>query len=108
MTELEGATQAQAPGRFGFDEAELALHRAESYLVLDRGAEGRACAESSVAACLPGTPGWAAASLILAQAEVRDAPQDAEQRGHDVLERVPHGLDFALLRAPGFNSSMPA
>ncbi|WP_331763345.1 Twin-arginine translocation pathway signal (plasmid) [Streptomyces albidoflavus] len=89
MTELEGATQAQAPGRFGFDEAELALHRAESYLVLDRGAEGRACAESSVAACLPGTPGWAAASLILAQAEVRDAPQDAEQRGHDVLERVP-------------------
>ncbi|MET9365823.1 Twin-arginine translocation pathway signal [Streptomyces sp. NPDC006632] len=88
MTELEGAVHAQAPGRFGFDAAELALHRAESYLLLDRAAEARACAESSVTDCVPGTPGWAAASLVLAQAEVRDAPQDAEQRGHDVLDRV--------------------
>jgi hypothetical protein len=67
----------------------LALHRAESCPVLDRSADARACAGSSVTDCVPGTPGWAAASLVLAQAEGRDAPQDAAQRGHDVLGRVP-------------------
>lgn len=89
MNELDTLNESEAPGRFGFDGAELALHQAEAYLVLGRAADARARAEASLSGCVSGTPGWAAASLVLAQGEVPDAPQDAAQRAHDVLERVP-------------------
>ncbi|MFE9647481.1 hypothetical protein ACFYO0_25860 [Streptomyces sp. NPDC006365] len=36
-----------------------------------------------------GTPGWAAATLVLAQAEAPEMPSDAAQRALDVLDRVP-------------------
>lgn len=88
LNELDSA-DGEAPGRFGFDAPELALHQAEAYLVLGRAADARARAEASLSGCVSGTPGWAAASLVLAQGEVPDAPQDAAQRAHDVLERVP-------------------
>ncbi|MDX3540172.1 hypothetical protein PV721_38905 [Streptomyces sp. MB09-01] len=35
------------------------------------------------------TPGWAAATLVLAQAEAPTQPGDAAQRALDVLDRVP-------------------
>ncbi|MFE9437030.1 Twin-arginine translocation pathway signal [Streptomyces sp. NPDC006640] len=89
MTELEAAADPETPGRFGFDAAELALHQAEAYLALGRAPAARARAEGSLADCVSGTPGWAAASLVLAQAEALDTPQDAIQRAHAVLDRVP-------------------
>ncbi|MFF8531661.1 Twin-arginine translocation pathway signal [Streptomyces sp. SAS_267] len=89
MNELDAADEPEAAGRFGFDAAELALHQAESYLALGRCADARARAESSLVGCTSGTPGWAAASLVLAQGEASDAPHDAVQRAHDVLDRVP-------------------
>ncbi|WND32807.1 Twin-arginine translocation pathway signal (plasmid) [Streptomyces sp. BB1-1-1] len=89
MNELDTADEPEAPGRFGFDAAELALHQAEAYLALGRPNDARACAESSLAACPSGTPGWAAASLVLAQAETSGTARDAAQRAHDVLDRVP-------------------
>ncbi|WP_406336080.1 hypothetical protein [Streptomyces sp. NBC_00203] len=72
LNELDSAAETEAPGRFGFDSAELALHQAEAYLVLSRASDARARAEASLSDCISGTPGWAAASLVLAQAE---APQ---------------------------------
>ncbi|WP_326658883.1 hypothetical protein [Streptomyces canus] len=41
-TELEADPVGEAPGRFGFDEAELALHQAEAHLVLGRTDQARA------------------------------------------------------------------
>ncbi|EPH45352.1 hypothetical protein STRAU_1617 [Streptomyces aurantiacus JA 4570] len=89
LNELEAAARAEAPGRFGFDAAELALHQADAFVVLGRTAAARTSAEASLAACAADTPSWAAASLTLAQAESTSAPQDAVQRAHDVLDRVP-------------------
>lgn len=89
LNELDAAGAPEAPGRFGFDAAELALHQADAYLALGRATEARARAESSLAECVSATPGWAAASLVLAQAESFDTPWDAAQRAHDVLDRVP-------------------
>lgn len=89
LAELEADPVGEAPGRFGFDEAELSLHQAEAHLVLGRTDQARARAEVSAAACTPGTPGWAAATLVLAQAEASDQPSDAAQRALDVLEQVP-------------------
>ncbi|MEU8983460.1 hypothetical protein [Streptomyces sp. NPDC048309] len=40
-------------------------------------------------ACTPGTPGWAAATLVLAQAEASDQLSDAAQRALGVLDRMP-------------------
>ncbi|MCX5206019.1 Twin-arginine translocation pathway signal [Streptomyces sp. NBC_00237] len=78
-----------APGRFGFDAAELALHEAEAHARLGRTAQATTCAETSLTACLPDTPGWAAASLVLAQAEAAEQPTDAAQRAVGVLDRIP-------------------
>ncbi|MDQ0904091.1 hypothetical protein QFZ22_000076 [Streptomyces canus] len=89
LAELEADPVGEAPGRFGFDEAELALHQAEAHLVLGRTDQARARAEVSAAACTPATPGWAAATLVLAQAEAPDQPADAAQRALDVLDQVP-------------------
>ncbi|WP_329550447.1 hypothetical protein [Streptomyces sp. NBC_00696] len=104
LNELDSA-DGEAPGRFGFDSAELALDQAEAYLALGRAADARARAEASLSGCISGTPGWAAASLVLAQGEVPDAPQDAVQRAHDVPEHVPPArLRSAPLRGPGSQS----
>jgi hypothetical protein len=51
--------------------------------------DGKPIGEASAVACTTGTPGWAAATLVLAQAEASDQPSDAAQRALDVLDRVP-------------------
>jgi hypothetical protein len=89
MTELEGAPAQEAPGRLGFGALELALHEAEATLTLGRTAQAHARAEKSADACITGTPGWAAATAVVAQAEATDQPGNAAQRGHDVLDQVP-------------------
>ncbi|MFC9645321.1 hypothetical protein ACFTZF_43580 [Streptomyces mirabilis] len=89
LTELEADPVGEAPGRFGFDAAELALHQAEAHLAFGRFDQARSRAESSAATCTIGTPGWAAATLVLAQAEAPAQPSDAAQRGMDVLDRIP-------------------
>ncbi|MEV5479985.1 MULTISPECIES: Twin-arginine translocation pathway signal [Streptomyces] len=87
--ELEADTLGSAPGRFGFDAAEYALHEAEAHLSLGRTEQAVARAEASVRHAPEGTPGWAAGTLALAQAEAALQPTDAAQRALDVLERVP-------------------
>ncbi|MFE4824113.1 hypothetical protein ACFRFU_48790 [Streptomyces sp. NPDC056704] len=89
LTELEADPVGEAPGRFGFDAAELTLHQAEAHLALGRTAQARSRAESSAATSTTGTPGWAAATLVLAQAEASAQPSDAAQRALDVLDRIP-------------------
>ncbi|KOT61580.1 hypothetical protein ADK43_12305 [Streptomyces rimosus subsp. rimosus] len=87
--ELDADPIGSAPGRFGFDEAERALHEAEAHLVLGRAEQAIRRAETSAAQKPAGTPGWAAATLVLARAEATDRPDDAAQRALDVLDRVP-------------------
>ncbi|MEU9836996.1 helix-turn-helix transcriptional regulator [Streptosporangium sp. NPDC048047] len=82
-------TAEEEPGRFGFDSAELALHEAEAWLALDHTDRATARAEASAGECVPHTPGWAAATLVLAQAEASTRPGDAASRAVDVLERIP-------------------
>ncbi|WP_143078980.1 hypothetical protein [Nonomuraea pusilla] len=79
----------EEPGRFGFDAAELALHEAEAWLALGRTDRAVIRAEASVAACVPYTPGWAAATLTLARAEALGQPGDSAARALDVLECIP-------------------
>ncbi|MEU4831983.1 hypothetical protein [Streptosporangium sp. NPDC023615] len=78
-----------APGRFGFDAAELDLHEAEAWLALGRADRAVRRAEASVAGCVLHAPGWAAATLVLAQAEASTRPGDAAARALGVLEQVP-------------------
>ncbi|MFD8562942.1 hypothetical protein ACFV1N_37190 [Streptosporangium canum] len=78
-----------APGRFGFDAAELDLHESEAWLALGRTDRAATRAEASAAGCVPHTPGWAAATLVLAQTEAPARPGDAAARALDVLERIP-------------------
>lgn len=113
LAELEADPSGTAPGRFGFDEPELALHQAEAHLALGRHQQARARAEASAASCPDGTGGWTAATLVLAQAEAADCPQDAVQRALHVLDHVPtarlrstartrlHDLATALPAGPG-------
>ncbi|MFF3459679.1 Twin-arginine translocation pathway signal [Streptomyces sp. NPDC002730] len=89
LSELESDREGSAPGRFGFDEPELALHQAEAHLALGRTEQARHRAQASADACPAGTPGWAAATLVLAQAEATTRPDDAAQRAIDILERIP-------------------
>ncbi len=86
--ELEADAVGEAPGRFGFDAAEYALHEAEAHLSLGRPEQATARAEASASHAPTGTPGWAASTLVLAQAEAALRPADAAQRALDVLERV--------------------
>ncbi|MEV7013251.1 helix-turn-helix transcriptional regulator [Streptosporangium sp. NPDC051022] len=83
------AASGGAPGRFGFDDAELALHEADAWLALGRQARAIARAEASAGACVPYTPGWAAAVLVLARAEAPVRAGDAAARALEVLERIP-------------------
>ncbi|HLL32730.1 MAG TPA: Twin-arginine translocation pathway signal [Streptomyces sp.] len=87
------------PGRFGYDAAEHALHQAEAHLALGRFREAAALAETSAGRCVTGTPGWAAATLLHAQAEATDQPGDATERALAVLGCVPAGRLRATSRA---------
>lgn len=87
--ELEADAQGWAAGRFGYDAAEHALNEGDAHRVLQRTERAMACAERSLSAVTPGTPGWAAASLLMAQAEAAPAPSDAAQRADQVLTRIP-------------------
>lgn len=78
-----------SPGRFGFDAAEYRLHAAEAQLVLGRHDQAATYATTSIDACVPKTPGWAAATVVLAQTEALTSPTDAAQRALDVLDRIP-------------------
>ncbi|SEB61185.1 hypothetical protein [Streptomyces melanosporofaciens] len=89
MRELEADAAGWAPGRFGYDIAEHQLHEADADRALGRTEKAVATAETSMNACITATPGWAAAALLLAQAEAPTQPTDAAQRALDVLARVP-------------------
>lgn len=89
LDELDADPVGSAAGRFGFDEAERALHEAEAHLILGRSDQAIRTAETSAAQKPAGTPGWAAATLVLARAEAAGRPEDAAQRALDVLARVP-------------------
>ncbi|WP_371780721.1 helix-turn-helix domain-containing protein [Streptosporangium subroseum] len=78
-----------APGRFGFDAPELDLHESEAWLALGRTDRAATRAEASAAGCVLLTPGWAAATIVLAQTEAPARPGDAAARALDVLERIP-------------------
>lgn len=82
-------TAGELPGRFGYDLAEHRLHAAEANLTLRRYDRAAAIAEASIAVKTPYTPGWAAATLVLALAEAQDRPADAALRALDVLDRIP-------------------
>jgi hypothetical protein len=78
------------PGRFGFDSAEFHLHIAEASLLLGSTALGREHAEASRAATRAGRPSWAAATLVLAQAEAAAGRvPDAAALAHAVLDEIP-------------------
>ncbi|MFF5567695.1 Twin-arginine translocation pathway signal [Streptomyces sp. NPDC012623] len=87
--ELEADAQGWAPGRFGYDHAEHSLHEAEAQRTLGRAEHAMACAEKSLSVATKGTPSWAAAALVMAQAEATTQPSDAAQRAVDVLTSVP-------------------
>ncbi|TDC73375.1 Twin-arginine translocation pathway signal [Streptomyces hainanensis] len=94
------AAGGEEPGRFGFDVAELRLHEAEAYLALGQPDGARPLAEASAAGCVPGTPGWAAATLLLARTEAAASRHsDAAARALDVLDQVPTNRLRATTRA---------
>jgi len=82
-------TAVELPGRFGYDRAEHRLHVAEAHLTLERFDRAAAVAHESIAAAPPQTPGWAAATLVLALAEARDTPEQAATRALGVLDLIP-------------------
>ncbi|MEV2278386.1 hypothetical protein AB0I72_22640 [Nocardiopsis sp. NPDC049922] len=81
----------EEPGRFGFDRAEFHQHLAEA-LVRHDPVEAARHAETSIGLKRAGSPGWAAATAILARTHVarRDA-LGATALGMSVLETVPDG-----------------
>jgi hypothetical protein len=79
----------QSPGRFGFDHAEHLLHAAETHIALGHGDRASIHARESAAAAPDSSPAWAAATAVLALAEVGTAPGDAAARAHDLLDRIP-------------------
>ncbi|MEV7085915.1 tetratricopeptide repeat protein [Streptomyces sp. NPDC093085] len=89
IRELEADAQGWEAGRFGYDHAEHTLHEADAQRILGRTPRAMACAEMSLSAATAGTPGWAAAALVMAQAEATAQPSDAAQRANGVLARVP-------------------
>jgi hypothetical protein len=90
VRDLELASNVSAPGRFGFDPAELELHAAEAMLSLERSDEAMQHAMASAAHCPPDTPGWAAATLTAALGESRRGKYErAAGRALVVLDRIP-------------------
>lgn len=79
----------ELPDRFGYDRAEHRLHVAEAHLTLERFDRAAEVAWESVAAAPAETPAWAAATLVLAFAEARDAPEQAACRALGVLDLIP-------------------
>ncbi|GAA1018911.1 hypothetical protein Aple_025400 [Acrocarpospora pleiomorpha] len=79
----------ELPGRFGYDRAEHRLHVAEAHLTLERFDRAAEVARESIAAAPAKTPAWAAATLVLALAEARDAPDQAAGRALGVLDLIP-------------------
>ncbi|GAA3388827.1 hypothetical protein GCM10017752_10820 [Streptomyces roseoviridis] len=79
----------ELPGRFGYDRAEHRLHVAEAHLTLERYDRAADVARTSIAAAPEHTPGWVAATLVLALAEARDAPDEAAGRALNVLDLIP-------------------
>ncbi|AXG82947.1 Twin-arginine translocation pathway signal [Streptomyces paludis] len=79
----------EMPGRFGYDRAEHRLHVAEAHLTLERYDRAADVAHESLAAAPAHTPGWVAATLVLALAEARDAPDQAAGRALEVLDLIP-------------------
>jgi tetratricopeptide (TPR) repeat protein len=79
----------ELPGRFGYDRAEHRLHVAEAHLTLERYDRAADVARESIAAAPAETPGWAAATLVLALAEARDTPDQAASRALGVLDLIP-------------------
>ncbi|MFJ2651857.1 hypothetical protein ACIO1C_34675 [Streptomyces sp. NPDC087420] len=84
--ELDSA-DGEAPGRFGFDSAELALHQAEAYLVLGRAADARARAEAWF-----GWDFWAIDATAESTTRLRAAVADAFERP---FRRA--GIDFGQI-----------
>lgn len=77
------------PGRFGFDRAELELHIAEAHLLLSEPADAANHANASISATRHGGAGWAAATVVLGQAEaLHDRPDQAAQLAHSVLDTI--------------------
>ncbi|MGW1362997.1 Twin-arginine translocation pathway signal [Streptomyces chartreusis] len=79
----------ELPGRFGYDRAEHRLHVAEAHLTLERFDRAADVARESIAAAPAETPGWVAATLVLALAEARDTPEEAAARALDILDLIP-------------------
>ncbi|MGW2477003.1 Twin-arginine translocation pathway signal [Streptomyces sp. NPDC001665] len=82
-------TAVELPGRFGYDRAEHRLHVAEAHLTLERFDRAAAVALESIDAAPAETPGWVAATLVLALAEARDTPDQAATRALGVLDLIP-------------------
>lgn len=77
------------PGRFGFDRAEFELHLAEALLAHDP-AQAAEHARTSASLKRSGSPGWAAAVVVHARAQVgQRAAQDAVALAESVLDAVP-------------------
>ena len=90
----------EEPGRWGYDLAEHRLHGAELHLVLNEPTAAAPLAEESVAATTAGTPGWAAATLLLARTEATAGDgDDAAARACAVLDAVPVNRLRATSRA---------
>lgn len=88
--EMDAAPTSGEPGRFGFDPAELELHLAEAELAIGNATAAGVHAQASVAHCSPGRPGWAAATLTLARAEIDSRrPESGAQLALDVLDSIP-------------------
>ncbi|WP_159945547.1 MULTISPECIES: hypothetical protein [unclassified Nocardiopsis] len=82
-------TAIEESGRFGFDRAEFELHLAEAVLGSDPAGAARH-AENSAALKRVGSPGWAAATAVLARSHA--ASRDGESAtglGWHLLEAVP-------------------
>lgn len=87
--ELDRDPNGETPGRFGFDRAELALHAADANIILGRPDQARTYAQTSIDHKRPDTPGWAAATITLAQAEFTRRPDHTAELSHHVLDRIP-------------------
>lgn len=87
--ELDRDPHGETPGRFGFDRAELTLHAADAYITLGRPDQARTYAQTSIDHKRPDTPGWAAATITLAQAEFTQRPDHTAELSHHVLDRIP-------------------
>ncbi|RNL83983.1 hypothetical protein [Halostreptopolyspora alba] len=79
----------EAPGRFGFDHAEFELHLAEAQVGTDPVRAARH-AESSAGLKRVGSPGWAAATGVLARSHAaRHGSDDACALASEVMDAVP-------------------